>query len=229
MNWGNFDECFGRLRIVLREKVGDGKDIKNAYKIDIYGNYLDYGGEIKLVVQRIEAETQRFMALHKRLMEMTRANEEPQNDLLMEIGENFTLLRLDIKSFFIFTKIFLDTLARIIRLCFGRESEQLPWSMTKLLKNKKLMEMDSDFAEGLKDRMLWYDTLVTRRVEIEHYLGSIFSTTTRNGKLGFDLLGQRIRKNEWGTDTVTSITDYMEDTISNLSKVILYVHQKFQS
>ena len=78
-------------------------------------------------------------------------------------------------------------------------------------------------------RMLWYDTLVTRRVEIEHYLGSIFSTTTRNGKLGFDLLGQRIRKNKWGTDTVTSITDYTEDTISNLSKVILHIYDKFKS
>lgn len=225
MDWSNFDECFGRLKTVLRDKVGDGK---NANKLEIYGSYLDNGAEIKIIVQRIEAETQKSTELTNRMIEIARADKEPDNDIFMEIGENFTLLRLDIKSFFIFTRIFLDTLARIIRLCFGRESEQLPWSMTKLLKNKKLMELDSDFAEGLKDRMLWMDIFVERRVEIEHYLGSIRSTTTRDGKFGFDLLGQRIRRS-WGTDTVTSITDYMEDTISSLSKVILHIYDKFKS
>lgn len=226
MNWSNFDECFGRLKTVLRDKVGAGK---NANKLEIYGSYLDNGAEIKIIVQRIEAETQKSTELANRMIEIIRANEEPEHDLLMEAGENFTSLRLDIKSFFIFTKIFLDTLARIIRLIFEQKGDQLSWDMTKLLTSKKLMELDSDFAEELKNRMLWYDTLVTRRVEIEHYLGSIFSTTTRNGKLGFDLIGQKIRKNTWGTDTVTSITDYTEDTISNLSKVILHIYDKFKS
>lgn len=225
MNWSKFDECFGRLKNVLRDKVGDGK---NANKLEIYGSYLDNGAEIKIIVQRIKAETQKSTELTNRMIEIVRANQEPENDLVMETGENFTSLRLDIKSFFIFTKIFLDTLAKIIRLFFEQKGDQLSPSMTQLLKKKKLMELDSDFAEELKNRMLWYDTLVTSRVEIEHYLGSIFSITTRNGKLGFDLLGQRVRRS-WGTDTVTSITDYMEDTISNLSKVILHIYDKFKS
>jgi hypothetical protein len=226
MNWSNFDECFERLKTVLRDKVGDGE---NANQLEIYGSYLSNGAEIKTIVGRIEVETQESNELSNRLFEIVRANEEPENDLLMKIGDNFTSLRLDIKSFFIFTKIFLDTLAKIIRLFYEQKGDQLPPSMTQLLENEKLMELDSVFAEELKIRMLWHDTFVTRRDEVVHYLGSIFSTTTRNGKLGFDLLGQRTRKKEWGTDTVTSITDYTEDTIANLSKVILHIYNKFRS
>lgn len=224
MDWNNFDEYFGKLKTVLRNIIGNGK---NANKLEIYGSYLDYRGDISTIIQRIEAETQEYMILRRRIAEMIQRNEEPDKELFMKIDKIFISLRLDIKSFFIFTRIFLDTLARIIRLYFGKKGGQLPWDMAELVKHKKLIELDSDFAEGLKDRMFWMDSLRTRRVEIEHYLGSIRSITTRDGKFGFDLLGARIRR-DWGTDTVMSITDYMEDTLSNLSSVILHIYHKFQ-
>lgn len=229
MDWNNFDECYEKLRIVLRELVSDRKD---ANKIDIYGSYLDYAEEIRLVVQRIETEAQELMELTKKTMDMLRASEELDKALSAERFakevEKLTSLRLDIKSFFIFTRIFLDTLARIIGLCFDKKDrQQLPRSMTKLVGHKKLMELDSSFAQGLKDKILWFDNFRRQRVEIEHFLGSIRSTTM-DEKFCFDILGSRIRRS-WGSSTVASITDYMEGILRNLSELILHIHQRFQS
>jgi hypothetical protein len=225
MDFGNFDRCFDELRIVLRDRLGNDKNTK---KLDIYGSYLGYGDEIKIIVDRIEAETQKNIILSKRLFEALQKGEEPDEKLGVESIKNWILITLDIKSFFIFTRIFLDTLAWITKQYYGKEGDQLPCRMRKLVKSETLRKLDSDFAKGLKDRMRWTDDFVETRVEIEHYLGSIYSTTTKNGKFGFDILGLRTR-HDWGTNTVESITDYIKETLHNLSEVILYIHSKFQS
>jgi len=225
MDFGNFDRCFDELRIVLRDRLGNGKNTK---KLDIYGSYLGYSDEVKIIVDRIEAETQKSMILSKRLFEALQKGEEPDEKLGIELIKNWILTTLDIKSFFVFTRIFLDTLARIIKQYYGKEGEHLPSSMRRLVKKETLRKLDSDFAKGLKDRMRWMDDFVETRVEIEHYLGNVYSTTTKNGKFGFDILGLRTR-HDWGTHTVESITDYIKETLHNLSEVISYIHSKFQS
>jgi hypothetical protein len=225
MDFGNFDKCFDELRIALRDRLGNGKNTK---KLDIYGSYLGYSDEIKVIVDRIEVETQKNIILSKRLFEELQKGKEPDEKLGIEAIKNWILITLDIKSFFIFTRIFLDTLAWIIKQYYDKKGYHLPCRMRKLVKSEKLRKLDSDFAKGLKDRMQWIDDFVETRVEIEHYLGSIYSTTTKNGKFGFDILGLRTR-HDWGTDTVESITDYIRETLHNLSEVILYIHSKFQS
>jgi len=224
MDFGDFDKCFDELRTVLRDRLGSGK---NTEKLDIYGSYLRYRDEIETIVNRIEAETQRSMILSKALFEAMQKGEKPDEQMGIESIKNWILICVDIKSFFIFTKIFLDTLARIIRQCYP-EGHQPSWHMSKLIKSKKFEELDSDFAIGLRYRMRWWDDFVKIRVEIEHYLGNIYSTKTRNGKFGFDILGLRTR-HDWGTDTVESIADLIKETLDNLSEVISYIYSKFQS
>jgi hypothetical protein len=225
MDFDDFDKCFDELRVVLRNGLGDGK---NTEKLDVYGSFLGYGDEIKIIVDRIEAETQKNMILSEKLFETLQKSEEPDEKLGIESIKNWILITLDIKSFFIFTRIFLDTLARITKQCYGKEGDQLSWRMRELVNGKALRKLDFDFAEGLKDKMRWMDDFVETRVEIEHYLGGIYSTRTKNGKFGFDILGLRTR-HDWGTDTVDSITDFIRETLHNLSEVILYIHSKFQT
>jgi len=224
MDFSDFDKCFNELRTVLRNRLGNGK---NTEKSDIYGSYLHYGDEIKVIVDRIETETQKDMTLTKSLFDVLQKGEKPDDQLGIEYLKNLIIISVDIKSFFIFTRIFLDTLARIIKQYYGKEGNQLPWRMQKLVKSKKFKELDSDFAKELEDRMRWMDDFVKTRVEIEHYLGNIYSTHTRNGKFGFDILGLRTRR-YWGTDTVESITDYIKEALHNLSEVISYIYSKFQ-
>ena len=211
------------MKIVLRDIVS--KNGKNRYKLELYGHYLDYRDEIKIIVGRIETETQDFMALNTKVDKMIQENLEPDNEFI-GILRHLDMLRLDIKSFFIFTRIFLDTLARIVRLRFDKRSSELPDSMVDLLENKTLVELDPEFAKGLKNRMFWMDTFVERRVEFEHYLGSINSTTTKDGKLGFDILGSKILS---GTHRVESIASYIESVLSNLADSISYISNWFCS
>jgi hypothetical protein len=222
MDFGNFDKCFDELRILLRDKLDDGK---NPQKLDVYGSYLSYGDEIKVIVDRIEAETQKDMTLSKTLHETLQKGEEPDEKWGKESIKNWILITLDIKSFFIFTRIFLDTLAWIIKQYYGKTGDQLSSDMRKLVKSTKF---DDDFAKGLKSRMQWIEDFVKTRVKIEHYLGGIRSTTTKNGKFGFDIHSSKTR-HDWGTDTVESITDYIGETLNNLSEAISYIHSKIQS
>lgn len=153
MDWNDFDECFAKLKTILREMLF--ADEGNPYKREIYGNYLGFASEIKIIVQRVETEAQEFTELIKKEMDMSRANKEiDDKELFAKQVAKLNALRLDIKSFFIFTRIFLDTLARIIGLCFGRNGRQLPWNMTKLMGHAALMKLDSNFAKGLKDKTL---------------------------------------------------------------------------
>lgn len=209
------------LKNVLRELISNGK---NDHKLDVYGSYLIYGYEIKIIIGRIEEETQAYLKLFREISEMRQRGEEPSDELWHDVLEYHPLIRLDIKSFFIFTRIFLDTLARIIRLGFGEKGRQLPWDMTDLVGHKTLMKLDPDFAEGLKARMSWMDTFVERRVKLEHYLGKILRyTTSSDGRFGFDIQGTK-SDGQWGTDVVDSMTEYMEEILSRLSEVIVYIY-----
>lgn len=225
MDFSDFDRSFDKLETVLSEMTAKGK---KAERTEIYGSYLDYHEEIKAIVQRIETEIQEFTTSTQKKLKALQEGEEIADEWSTTSMEYLVQIRLDVKSFFIFTRIFLDTLARIIRMHYGAKGHQLPWNMPDLIKHKTLEKIDSKFAEGLKHRMSWMDDFVKKRVEIEHYLGDMRSTQTRDGKFGFDILGLRTPQS-WGTHTVQPITDYMHETLHSLSAVISHIYNRFQS
>ncbi len=230
MDWSSFDEHFERLQAILKRTID--KD-KNSYKSEVYANYLCGHDELKLIVRRIEAESEQYIPLVREIIKRIEKREKPDalsdrtQNTIGQFIENTIYLSIDIKSFFVFTRIFLDTLARMIRLFFGKAGEGFPWSMRQLIEHKGLVEIDSVFAERLKRKMLWIENFVKKRVEIEHYLGLIHSTPTRKGKYGFDILGSRDRR-DWGTDTVEGITEYIGKVIENLTEVFLLIYERFQ-
>jgi len=218
MDWSEFDDCFQKLRRVLRDIVGNG----NLYKLDVYGNYIDYGEEIKYIVHRIETEVNEYVESDRKIVEMMRRNGLDEESLKVRV-KYWQLLRLDIKSFFVFTRIFLDTLARIVKLHFGKGGEQLPPNMRDLVDNEALIKLDPDFARELKKKMSWMNDFVEHRVEFEHYLGGIPSTVTKDGKFGFSIRGLRIRGDS-RTSTVESVVDYMREILSHLSEDIQFIY-----
>lgn len=226
MDWSNFDDSYGRLKNVLRALMGNGKD---GHKLDVYGSYLNYEGEINVIVERIEEETLEYVKLSREISEIAQRGEEPDDELSDAFLKYHSLIRLDIKSFFIFTRIFIDTLAKIVRICFGDKGKNLPLTMRKLLKNAEFSTLDPDFAEGFRNKMSWMTAFVETRVEIEHYLGSIRYYTITEGEFGFRILGSRGRKNGefLGIDRVESMTEYMKEILSNLSEVISFIYIKF--
>ena len=228
MDFGDFDRSFDKLKIILRDMISKDKSFE---KSEIYSSYIDYRAEIKVIIERIETETQKHMMLTQKVFKAIKEGKkgkEIPDEWGIESLKNLVEIRLDVKSFFVFTRIFLDTLARIIRISYGKIGHQLPSSMSDLVKHKKFENLDSDFSKGLKDKISWMDDFRETRVEIEHHLGDMRSTHTKNGKFGFDIRGLR-RRGSWGTHTVKSITDYMSDTLGNLSEVISHICNKFLS
>lgn len=227
MDWSNFDENYTKLKNVLRDLI---RDSENGDEHDTYEGYLGYRDEVKIIVERIEEETQVHMKMLREVSGMIERGEEP-NGLLDAFLNYHSLIRLDVKSFFIFTRIFIDTLARIAKLCFGEKGKHLPWRMRKLLKNEKFLTLDPDFAKEFKSKMSWMTDFVETRDEIEHYLGNPrWYTVTGGGKFGFTIQGSSDRNTPLlGINKLDSITDFMEKILSNLSEVILYICGRFPS
>jgi len=224
MDWIEFDDCFLKLRRILRDFIGDGKSLG---KSDVYSNYIDYRGDIKQIVHRIETEVNEYTEINRKIIEMIKKNgsDESLTNMRLEYGRQ---LRIDIKSFFIFTRIFLATLARIVRLYFGEKGKQLPPSMRQLVKNRALMKLDPKFARELKTKMSWIDDFIEYRVEFEHYLGRIPLTVMKIGVFGFGVRGSRMR-GDLRTVSVESVVDYMKEFLSHLSEGIQFIYEKYDS
>jgi len=67
MDWIEFDDCFLKLRRILRDFIGDGKSLG---KSDVYSNYIDYRGDIKQIVHRIETEVNEYTEINRKVIEM---------------------------------------------------------------------------------------------------------------------------------------------------------------
>ncbi len=226
MDWDYFNKCNKKLITILRTMT---EEDESPYILDVYSHYNDSVDSIKIIVERIEKESIASTTFNEQIFKMIK-NGKPDNEFFENLIKNHIKLTVDIKSFFIFTRIFLDTLAQVVRISFGRKGKQLSPRITELVEDKKhvLSELDSDFTNELTKKMSWMNDFVKKRVELEHYLGGIRSTMTRDGDFGFDILSSRERRS-WGTNTVVSITDYIKSTIYNLSEVVLFICKKFNS
>ena len=220
MDFKEYNYEITKLLDYLRELLDAGAEYST---LQIFGHLANSNDELRLIIERIEKELESNKLLYTKFFNRISKSSEPDSGELEEWARGLSLLNLDIKSFIIFTRIFCDTLCRFIRLLYGVPGHQLPQSMNGLLESEKAIEIDKDFFSGLNDRMDWFHGLRDKRVEIEHYLGGIRSTSTRNGSLGFDIIGMRDKGRSWGTDTVQSISDFIQNTINSLTIVLRYV------
>jgi hypothetical protein len=213
MDSSDFDDAFSRLKALLRDRIDDNFELKR-----IYGKYLDYDGEVEVISKRIDGEIQRSRELNRMLSQLIRQGQEPSSGLYSEIELNFVSIRLDIESFFIFTKIFLDTLASIIRFSFGN---RLPQRMNMLIGHEKGSELDRAFFEGLESKMSWFKDFKKTRDTIVHELGRIARMIVD----GEDLCV--VFKSRQANDVQCHIVEYVPKVLRNLSEIILYVCKRF--
>lgn len=181
----------------------------------------DYLGEIETITSRIEEELQKYDAASKRIMEIASKNPQLPEDLTLEFFRYWTAMRLDIKDFFIHTKIFLDAIAGlIVVLHFGdKESERI--SMSSLLHaNKK--RYHGAFYSGLKKEMVWYSDFNENRNRVVHSRGRMVHTTTPDGKPGFEIIKEHHQV--WGSQTMKD-DGVFKNTIDNLTKLLDYLNK----
>jgi hypothetical protein len=216
MDLTEFERVFNLLQSDLSRWLDTNKSHTNML---LYENYLFYFIETKSIIERIEKETALMEETSRGVVAAVRRREDPKavETLMKAHSEAFILLRVDVKTFFLFTQVFLDTLARVIRESYGRRGQQLDTSMTGLLSNNAAMDIDAPFFSRLRENTAWYCDFNDRRDSIAHWLGAPRFTATKTGDLGVDFLKFDIKKakertaqrEKWGSDTVSSILGYV--------------------
>jgi len=194
-----------------------------------YMETSDFDSEIEIITKRIEKELTEFVKSEKMLLNLWKKDEEHKSidRLLPKTLKLFIKLRLDIKDFFIHTRMFLDIIARIVKVSYGKKGMQLNDSMSGLLKNEKSIEINKSFFKELREKMNWYNDFVREgRDIIVHKRGHLVFTNTKDGKFGFDIL-KRL-DSTWGTETVNSIEDFIDKSLENLSEVLDYLTENLK-
>jgi len=185
-------------------------------------NASDFNYEIEIIIDRVKNDLNEFDKTCKKMLLLVKKEKK----VTKRLGMNAIMLlfksRLDIKDFYMHTRIFLDVLCKIIKIFYGKRGKQLPESMSKLLKNKKSLDVDNKFFTGLRKEMTWYDDFVEEgRDRIVHKLAQFRFANTKEGKSGFQIL--KSFNETWGTKTVKSIENFIDNTLSDLTKLIDYL------
>jgi len=205
------------------------KSKENPELFRCYMEISDFSDELDVIIKRIETELTSFTKNKEKVLNLWKKdkNDKSINRILLKTLNSFIKIRLDIKDFFIHTRMFLDVVSRIIMISYGKRGMQLPDSMSKLLKNEKSLEINKSFFKELRGKMNWYNDFVDEgRDLIVHKRGHLVFTNTKDGKFGFDILKHFDSK--WGTETVNSIEDFIDKTLENLSEVLDYLTENLK-
>jgi hypothetical protein len=194
INFERFEKEFSKLESLFRNQGF----YKNAdkFEIDVFGRFIDYDSQVVIITSRLEDE----IALHESFMKyiLTRLKEERKIDdnELKEYGQYLPKLMLDLSDFYIYTRIFLDTLTVCIRLSFRNAGYQnwniIERSINFLLNENKMQicksKIDLQFFEGLEKKLAWISDFKESRDGLFHKFYHFVFTTTRRGDLGYDIM-----------------------------------------
>lgn len=231
MNLERFETEFSKLYDFLKSE-GFPKD-NDENEIRVYGRLMSYHSDLliinsRLVTEIAENETfneYRSYAMGKKRMYSTRLQKNLRNHVKLTI---------DLTDFYLYTRRFLDSLNKIIKIHFinlGKKKPVMEDSIGALFKeNNKTglqkievykQQINFEFFDGLMKKISWVKDFRKNRDGLLHRYDYIVSTTTEKGTLGYDIMD--ITKKSWGTKTVKDISEELQKTIDNLTDLIEYI------
>ena len=194
----------------------------------VFVKLVNYGFEIEIITSRLEEEIAYADSLIKSIFLDFKRSKEVDEDKMKEYVMTLAKIRLDLSSFYFFTRIFLDALTMCIKLSF-KSAGNKKWNAMKgsgyLLDKKTLetykKEIDFDFFEGLEEKASWIRDFKKSRDGLTHRYFYFVFTKTKEGALGYDIMDRE--KTSWGTETVKGILKELQKTIDNLSDLMEYL------
>jgi len=227
MNLERFEKSVSSLENLLREE-GFYKN-PTQFEIDVFVRLMDFQSQVVIITARLEEDIVENESFTKYIFERIREISETE---IEKYSLTLPKLMLDLSDFYIYTRVFLDTLAVCIRHSFknaGNRNWKIIAKKDKSINcflNKNKMEtykkkVDFNFFEGLEKKLTWIGDFRKSRDGLLHEYFHFVFTTTRQGDLGFDIMDRR--KTSWGTDTVKGILPELQNTIDNLTDLIAYL------
>ena len=230
MNFEKFEKEFSNLANLFK-KEGFYKKPSN-FEIDLYGKFLGYNFEVKIITSRLESEINEFILLNNSFLQSFRNGHEPSLAKTEELITTLSKIQLDLSDFYIHTRIFLDTLNVCIKYSFksagNKEWNIMTNSITGLLNERKIRtykkEIDSQFFGGLENKISWIRYLKDSRDNLLHKYHHFVFTDTKQREMGYDLIGKI--GSIWGTETVKPVLKELQSFLDNISDLMGYLHKK---
>jgi hypothetical protein len=233
MNLDRFERTISNLR----EKFEEEGFYKNPDKfdIDVFGKFLDYHSQAIIITSRLEEDVTDVKSFQKYMVKNLKKDGKINDTEIQKFSLTFPKLMLDLSDFYIYSRIFLDTLTVCIERSFksaGKENWKFKRHSINCLLNEDEMqkyknEIDLDFFEGLEKKLTWIRDFRKSRDGLLHEYFHFVFMTTRQGDLGYDIM-DRV-KTSWGTDTVKGILKELQNIIDKLTDLIEYLLKNLPS
>lgn len=226
MNFQGFDREFTNFMNFFK-KEGFHKS-PSEFEKTLYAKLLSYSFEVRIITSRLEEEIPHFEALSRIIFQSMKSKKKPDELVLERLTMTFAAIMLDLSDFYIYTRIFLDSLTMSIKRSL-RSAGNKNWvimknSVSGILNEKKLQtckdKINLQFFKGLENKVAWIHEFKRLRDKLIHQHSLFVFATTRKGKLGY---GMTDGTESWGTETVIGIFTGLQSTIDNLSDLMEYL------
>jgi len=227
MELKRFDESFSNLTKMF--KKGFYKK-PTKIEIDVFSKIIDFQLQALIITSRLEEDITEEMAHTQYIFKCHKENIKPSNSEFKKSIIILFKLMLDLSDFYIYTRMFLDALTVGIRLSFinaGNKNACIMEHSVKCLLNEKNMKtykekIGQNFFDNLEKHLSWIRNLRESRNGLVHYYHHFVFTTTRQDKLGYDIMDRE--KDEWGIDTVKGVSNEIQTVINSLTDLMEYLH-----
>lgn len=227
MNLERFEKAISSLRNLFKEE-GFYKN-PDKFEIDLFGKFIDYHSQVTIITSRLEEDIAENESLKKYIIKCAREKREISETEVEKYGLFLPKMMLDLSDFYVYTRIFLDTLTVCIKRSFKsagcRNWGIIEHSINSLLNINKMQtykrKIDFHFFSGLEEKLSWISDFRNSRDGLVHKYHHFVFTSTRKGDLGYDIM-DRI-KTSWGTDTVRGILSELQNTIDNVTDLMEYL------
>lgn len=233
MDFKEFDREYSiLLNFFNKEGVHKNPDM---HEKRIYSRLLGYRLDLGIITSRIEKEIADFEVLQRTVFHELQNRKKLHEELTKEFVWTMHMILLDISDFYIYTRVFLDTIAGSIRHSFksaGNENWKNMESNITMLTNREKLEackekIASDFFEGIEKKVRWIPDFVRSRNLLMHKYTLPKIATTKNGKIGYNI--DFIHGIDWNRYTFAPIIEELQKVINNLSDLMKHLSTNLPS
>lgn len=227
MNLHRFEKACSNLRKFFKEE-GFYKN-PNKFEIDVFGKLIDFHSQAVIMTSRLQKDIAEHDSFVKFVFKRVREKRKLRETDFEKYGLTLPKLILDLSDFYVYTRIFLDTLTVCIKRSFKSTGNKnwgiIEHSISCLLNGNKMQtyknRIDFGFFDGLEKKLAWIGDFRKSRDGLLHKYFHFVFTTTKQGDLGYDIMDRT--KTSWGTDIVKGILTQLQNVIDRLTDLIEYL------
>lgn len=230
MELSEFDKSLSKLIRKLKGSFFRKPNRCGINGLSVYGKMSDFQLQVKVITSRLVEDIAEHEVYTKLIFDSLDSDTNIGNSNMKKSILNLERLIIDLSDFYLYTRMFLDTITIGIKLalldsgnknaCYITNSFSCVLNVEKMKTFKE--KIDLGFFVGLEKYLPSISRIRDSRDNLVHYYHHLVFTLTAQGKLGYEIIGNP--ETSWGTDTVKDITVEIQQAINNLVALIEYLN-----